>query len=108
MLETTGTVTILQALKYKCKLQVLTLSNNGITEEVVNDMTDVLINNNMFYILLIGGNNLQTTAALKIARIVKNHTTAMEMLGLCNNNISEKGKDEIKTIFGTTYLQLYI
>ena len=53
MLETAGAVKILQALKHECKLQLLTLSNNNITEEVVDELTDVLVNNNMFYILLI-------------------------------------------------------
>ena len=108
MLETAGAVNILQALKFKCKLQVLTLSNNNITEEVVDELTDVLINNNMFYVLLIGGNNLQTMAALKIAKAIKDYATGMRVLALCDNNISEKGKDEIAKKFSTTSLQLYL
>ena len=110
MLETAGVVKNLQVLKFKCKLQVLTLSNNNITEEVVDEMTDVLINDNkiMFYVLLIGGNNLQTVAALKVAKTIKDYATGIQVLALCNNNISEQGKDEIAMIVSTTYLQLYL
>ena len=108
-LETLGAVKILQALKCKCKLQILTLSNNNINEEVADDLTDVLINNNMFYILLVGGNNLQTTATLKIANTVMNHNTSMQLLGICDNNISSHGKDEINRILSTaTQLRLYV
>ena len=46
---------------------MLTLSNNNITEEVVDELTDVLVNNNMFYILF---NYLQSMAALKIANAI--------------------------------------
>ena len=108
MLGTVGVVKILQALKLKCKLQVLTLNNNNISEQVANDLTDVLFNNNMFYILLIGGNNLQTTAALKIAKAVKDYAVGMRVLVLCDNNISEEGKDQIAMNFSTTYVQFYL
>ena len=109
MLETVGTIKILQALKLKSKLQVLTLSNNNITDEVIDDLTDVLVNNNMFYILLIGGNDLQTAAVLKIAKIVKMFTPGIRVLDLCDNNVNRQGKDEIAMSFSTiTYLQLYV
>lgn len=109
MLETTETIKILQASKFKCKLQILTLSNNNITEEIVNDLIDVLIHNSMFYILLIGENNLQATAALKIANVVRHYNTSMQLLALCDNNVSAHGKDEINRIFSTaTHLRLYV
>ena len=109
LLETAGTIKILQALKFKSKLQVLTLSNNNVTDEVINDLTDVLVNNNMFYILLIGGNNLQTTAVLKVAKTVKNFTAGMRVLDLSDNKVNEQGKDKITMSFSTTtYLQLYV
>ena len=109
LLGTAGAIKILQALKCKSKLQVLTLSNNNLTDDVVNDLTDVLINNNMFYILLIGGNSLQTAAAVKIAETVKNSTAGMRVLDLSDNNVSEQGKDEITMCFSpTTYLQLCV
>ena len=63
----------------------------------------------MFYILLVGGNNLQITATLKIANTVKNHNTSMQLLGICDNNISSHGKDEINRILSTaTQLRLYV
>ena len=96
------TAEILQALKFKSKLQVLTLSNNNVTDEAINDLTDVLVNNNMFYILLIGGNNLQTTAVLKVAKTVKNFTAGMRVLDLSDNKVNEQGKDEITMSFSTT------
>ena len=109
MLETVGTIKILQALKLKSKLQVLTLSNNNITDEVVDDLTDVLVNNNMFYILLIGGNDLQTAAVVKIAKTVKMFTPGIRVLDLCDNNVNKQGEDEIAMSFSTiTYLQLYV
>ena len=87
---------------------MLTLSNNNVTEEVVSDLTEVLINKSMFCILLIGGNNLRTMGAFKIAKTIKDYATGMRVLALCDNNIDEKGKDEIIMMFSTTYLQLHL
>ena len=101
MLESIGATRILQALKFKCKLQILTLSNNNITDVIVSDLTDVLVNNNTFYVLLIGRNDLKTAGALKIAEVVKMYNTGMQLLDLCDNNVSAQGKDDIDMILST-------
>ena len=109
MLKSTGTIRILQALKFNRKLQILTLSNNKITDTIVGDLSDVLVNNNRFYVLSIGGNDLKTAAALKIAKVVKAHNTGMQLLNLCDNNVSSQGKDEISVILSpVVHLKLFI
>ena len=42
MLETEGAVKIFESLKHKSKLQVLTLSNNDITDEAIDELCLVL------------------------------------------------------------------
>ena len=109
MLKSTGTIRILQALKFNRKLQILTLSNNGITSAIVSDLTDVLVNNNMLYVLLISGNDLKTAASLKITETVKAYNTGMQLINLCDNNISSQGKHEIATILSAvTQLKLFV
>ena len=98
-LETNGAFEICNALSHIrfCSLHVLTLSNNNINDEVTSQLIEVH-NNNHLYALLIGGNGLEC-GGLKIAQVIENDNTTMQLLDLSDNNISEQDKDKIKVVF---------
>ena len=104
MLGTEGKIKNFKSLKHKSKLQVLTLHNNNITDEAIDELCLVLAQNHRLQVLLLGGNKLLTTGAVRIAQIVKKDNTIMHLLALCENNISEQGKDEIDKIFADNKL----
>ena len=108
MLETEGAIKIFESLKHKSKLQVLTLSNNNITDEAIDELCLVLAQNPRLQVLLLGGNKLQTDGVVRIAQVVKRENTIMRLLVLCENSISEQGKEEIKMIFSeSTLIHVY-
>ena len=99
MLGTIEAVKIFESLKHKSKLQVLTLSNNNITDEVIGELCFVLARNPRLQVLLIGGNKLQTDGVITIAGVVKCENTIMNLLALCENDVSEQGKEQVKMMF---------
>ena len=109
MLDTEGAIKIFESLKHKSKLQVLTLSNNNITDEAIDELCLVLAQNPRLQVLLLGGNKLQTDGVVKIAQVVKCENTIMRLLALCNNNISEQGKEEVDKLFSdNTFIHVYM
>ena len=109
MLGTEGAIKIFESLKHKSKLQVLTLSNNNITDEAIDELCLVLAQNPRLQVLLLGGNKLQTDGVVRIAQVVKIKNTIMHLLGLCGNNISEQGKEEIENMFSdNTLIHVYM
>ena len=99
MLGTEGTIKIANALKCVNTLQVLTLSNNSITESAADAIVDVLKNNNIsLKIILIGGNDLQTTGVNLIVQAAKNITN-LQILDVSDNGVSEDEKENFKTSF---------
>ena len=99
MLGTIGALKIFESLKHKSKLQVLTLSNNNITDEVIGELCFVLARNPRLQVLLIGGNKLQTDGVITIAGVVKCENIIMSLLALCENYVSEQGKEQVKMMF---------
>ena len=97
--ESEGAIKVFESLKRKSKLQVLTLSNNNITDEAINELCLVLVQNPRLQVLLLSGNKLQTDGVVKIAQVVKRVNSIMRLLALCENNVSEQGKEEIKMTF---------
>ncbi|XP_065894211.1 ribonuclease inhibitor-like [Dysidea avara] len=109
MLETEGAIKIFESLKHKSKLQVLTLSNNDITDETIDELCLVLAQNPRLQVLLLGGNKLQTDGVVRIAQVVKRENTIMRLLVLCENNVSEQGKEEVEKICSdNTLIHIYI
>ena len=98
MLGTRGAVKIFESLKQKSKLQVLTLSNNNITDEVIGELCFVLARNPRLQVLLISANKLQTDGVITIAKVVKCENTIMNLLALCENDVSEQGKEQVKAM----------
>ena len=99
MLGTIGAVKILESLKQKSKLQVLTLSNNNITDEVIGELSFVLSRNPRLQVLLMGGNKLQTDGVITIAGVVKYENKIMHLLALCENEVSDQGREQVKMMF---------
>ena len=87
-----------ESLKHKSKLQVLTLSNNNIIDEVIGELCFVLARNPRLQVLLIGGNKLQTDGVITIAKVVKRENTIVNLLALCENDVSEQGKEQVKAM----------
>ena len=99
MLGTTGAVKIFESLKHKSKLRVLTVSNNNITDEAIDELCFVLVSNPRLQVLLIGGNKLQTDGVITIAGVVKCENAIMHLLAVCENDVDENGKQQLKTMF---------
>ena len=57
----------------------------------------------------LGGNNLQTAGAIKIARSLQN-TTALTTFSITNNNISDEAADDIAAVLShnTKLQELYL
>ena len=109
MLETEGAIKIFESLKHKSKLQVLTLNNNNITDEAIDELRLVLAQNPRLQVLLLGGNKLQTDGVVRITQSVKCENTVMRLLALCDNDVNEQGKEQVKLTFSdNTLIHLYI
>ncbi|XP_065894099.1 leucine-rich repeat-containing protein 74B-like [Dysidea avara] len=109
MLETEAAIKIFESLKHKSKLQVLTLSNNNITDEAINELCLVLAQNPRLQVLLLGENKLQTDGVVRIAQVVKRDSTIMHILALCENNVSEQGKEKVIMMFSdNTLIHVYL
>ena len=93
-----GTIKLSNALKCVNRLQVLTLSNNNITESIANKFAYFLKNNLSLKILLIGGNDLRSYGIKLILQAAKN-ITALQLLDVSDNNVSEAEKENFKTNF---------
>jgi len=101
MLGTVGTVKIFESLKHKSKLQVLTLGNNNITDEAIDELC---LQNPRLQVLLLGGNKLETAGVVKIVQAVKLDNTIMCLLVLCGNTVDEQVKGEIDKMFADNTL----
>ena len=91
-------VKITSILKNICSLQVLSLNKNCIGKEVANEICNVIITNTNLAILLLGGNDLQSSGVLQIADTVKNNNPTMQLLSLSDNNVDEQVKEDIKVM----------
>ena len=84
-------------------LNVLSLYNNSITTEAASEIC------NDKHILLLGGNDLQTSGVLQIADTVKNNNPTMQLLSLSDNNVDEQVKEGITIMLCNQYeLELFI
>ena len=103
MLGTEGTIKIANALKCINSLQVLTLSNNKITESATDVLLNIIENNISLKIVLISGNDLQATGINLIVQLVKTVTT-LQLLDVSDNNVSEEDKEKFKVVLANSYV----
>ena len=73
-LETSGTIKIARALHNTSSLITLDISNNNIGSEAADDVAAILSHNSKLQQLYLGGNKLETSGTIKIARAL--HSTS--------------------------------
>ena len=94
-LETSAAV-ILKALKEKSLLTKLYLSNTLMTEEVAEDLADVIKSNSNLQQLRIGNNKLGLSAVMVLQALQKNHS--LKVLNLSQNNLTVDVAEDLATI----------
>ena len=92
----TSAAVILEALKEKSVLKILNLNSNLMTEEVVEDLEAVIINNRSLEQLCIEGNRLGLSAVM-ILQALQEHSR-LKVLNLSDNNLTAYVAENLATI----------
>ena len=87
-------VVIASALSQIKMLVELDLSNNSMTENVVDELSLAIENNKSLQVLRIGGNKLMTDGIIKICRSISSISN-LQILGINDNQITERAADAI-------------
>ena len=88
---------ILKALKHTSTLRKLCISDNNITDEVVDDIAAVIYNTQI-EVLDISGNNLQAMGAMKIAKYLKHICTPKTLfISDIRDNGADKGAASVSS-----------
>ena len=90
-------------------LKTFVILSSEIGYEAADDIAVILSHNTKLQQLYLGGNNLQTAGAIKIARALQS-TTTLTIFGMGNNNISDEAADDIAVVLSnnTKLQQLYL
>ena len=95
-LQAKGITAILQSLKKLNSLKEMAIrSNNILTEDISDDIVDVITNNNGLEILGIGY-SVNSKGAIKVSGAIKS-LSHLVLLDVSGNNINEEAADEIAT-----------
>ena len=104
-LYSTGTIVICNALKKIRTLSILSLCNNGITDDAADELFAVITHNVLLEDLLFSNNQLQYTGITIIAESL-NKLIKLRKLDLFNNNISRQGATSLAVVLqNSTCLQ---
>ena len=105
-IQTTGAVKMMKGLQRINTLEILYFNNNNITEEATEDIAAVLFFNNNLHELNVGGNNLQTSGAITIAKSLKINISSLTKLCINHNNINTEAADDIAAVIShNIYMQ---
>ena len=96
-LYSTGTVVICNALKKIRTLSILSLCNNGITDDAADELSAVITHNILLEDLLLSNNQLQYTGIAVIAESLSK-LIKLRKLDLFNNNISRQGASSLAIV----------
>ena len=96
-LQATGIITILRSLKQINSLKELSLGSNDITEDVSDDVVDVITRNTTLEVLDIGYTCMHSDGAVKVISALKS-LSHLKILELPGNNICEATSDDIATV----------
>ena len=96
-LHSNGAKVILNSLKNKKKFKALGLNNNGISEDIVDDVVQFVTSNPELEELLLNNNSIGTTGVISICRCIKD-ISALRVFNLTNNNISNKATDAFVSV----------
>ena len=93
-LQSTGAIKIMKSLQNVTNLLTFSIPNNNIGEEAADDIATILSKNIKLQKVQLGGNNLRSVGAMKIAKSLHNITC----LGISSNNICEKAAENIAAV----------
>ena len=96
-LYSTGTIVICNALKKIRTLSILSLCNNGITDDAADELSAVITHNILLEDLLLSNNQLQYTGIAIIAESLSK-LIKLRKLDLFNNNISRQGASSLAIV----------
>ena len=104
-LYSTGTIVICNALKKIRTLSILSLCNNGITDDAADELSAVITHNILLEDLLLSNNQLQYTGITIISESLRK-LIKLRKLDLFNNNISRQGANSLTIVLqNSTSLQ---
>ena len=104
-LYSTGTIVICNALKKIRTLSILSLCNNGITDDAADELSAVITHNVLLEDLLLSNNQLQYTGITKIGESLSKLIKLLK-LDLFNNDISRRGASLLAAVLqNSTSLQ---
>ena len=105
-IQTTGAVKMMKGLRRIDTLKIFYFNNNNITEEAADDIAAVFFFNNNLHELNLGGNNLQTSGAITIAKSLKINISSLTKLCINHNNINTEAADDIAAVISCNiYIQ---
>ena len=96
-LHSTGTIKICKALKKIRTLSILSLCNNGITDDTADELSAVITQNVLLEDLLLSNNQLHSTGIELIAESL-NKLLKLRKLDLFNNNIGKEGASSLTVV----------
>ena len=104
-LHSTGTITICNALKKVRRLSILSLCNNGISDDAADELSAVITQNVLLEDLLLSNNQLHSTG-IKIIAESLSKLIKLRKLDLFNNNIDKEGASSLAIVIqNSTSLQ---
>ena len=105
-IQTTGAVKMMKGLRRIDTLKIFYFNNNNITEEAADDIAAVFFFNNNLQELNLGGNNLQTSGAITIAKSLTINISSLTKLCINHNNINTEAADDIAAVISCNiYIQ---
>ena len=104
-LHSTGTITICNALRKIRRLSILSLCNNGITDDAADELSAVITQNILLEDLLLSNNQLHSTG-IKIIAESLSKLIKLRKLDLFNNDIGKEGASSLAIVIqNSTSLQ---
>ena len=104
-LHSTGTITICNALKKIRTLRILSLCNNGISDDAADELSAVITQNVLLEDLLLSNNQLHSTG-IKIIAESLSKLIKLRKLDLFSNNIGKEGASSLAIVLrNSTSLQ---
>ena len=99
--HSTGTITICNALKKIRTLSILSLCNNGISDDAADELSAVITQNVLLEDLLLSNNQLHSTG-IKIITESLSKLIKLRKLDLFNNNIGKEGASSLAIVINNS------
>ena len=103
--QTFGTIKIAKSLQNISSLTKLCIYHNNITDKAADDIAAAILCNIKLQELNLGGNNLQTSGTIKIAKGLQKISSLMKLCISYNNITDEAADDILMAISSNTKLQ---